>query len=187
MPERNNNAVSRLLAEAHNGSPEAFDDLVSLIYDELYRLAHVVRAQKNDISLNTTALVHEAYLQLLPSRGFAWNDRVHFFRVAARAMRQVIVRAAKERMALKRGGGALHITLSESVGLASIEAADVVGLDEALGRLEALMPRHAQVIECRYFAGLNVEETAAALDISTATVKRDWRTARAWLVKELSP
>ena len=180
-------AVTALLHAAHQGDERAFEDLVALVYDELYRLAHVVRGPQVGATLNTTALVHEAYLQLLPSKDLAWNDRAHFFSVAARAMRQVIVRAAERRLAQKRGGGEIQVVFEEAVHGATLQAEEVIALDEAIEQLAAFAPRQARIVECRFFAGLTVEETAEALGIGSATVKRDWRTARAWLTHRLKP
>lgn len=157
------------------------------VYDELRRLAHVVRGQAANQTLDTTALVHEAYLHLVPSKALSWQDRTHFFRVAARAMRQVLAEAARRRLTEKRGGGVTaKIPFEEQAHGLSIPLADLVMLDEALSRLEALSRRQAQVVECRFFAGLSVEETAEALGIGSATVKRDWRSAKAFLTHALS-
>lgn len=177
--------LTALLQAAHRGDTRAFDEVVALVYDELYRLAHVVRSGKGTETLNTTALVHEAYLQLLPSKGMDWNDRMHFFRVAARAMRQVIVHAAQHRTAQKRGGGKLNIVFDEAVYPTPVRAEEIISLNEAVEQLALFSPRQAQIVECRFFGGLSVAETAEALDVGTATVKRDWRTARAWLTSQL--
>ena len=178
-------AVTALLYAARNGDAEAFDALYDGVYDELRRLAHVVRGGRAGATLNTTALVHEAYLHLLPSQDLSWQDRAHFFGVAARAMRQVLVQAARRRMAEKRGGGAVQVTFDERLHEAPIRLDEILTLDEALTRLEALDPRQARIVESRFFAGLSVEETAQALGIGTATVKRDWRAARAFLPQAL--
>lgn len=181
--------ITRLLRSATEGDERAFDRVFQIVYDELHGLAHHVRRGRS-ATLNTTALVHEAYLRLLPSQDYPWEGRSHFMGVAARAMRQVLVRAAERKSTAKRGGGKADVSLDESHhkalgGSGAVEPEQVLVLDEALDRLEAMNPRQARVVECRFFAGMSVEETAAALDISTPTVKRDWRAARAWLAREL--
>jgi RNA polymerase sigma factor (TIGR02999 family) len=180
-------AVTALLQAAGNGSSEALDELFRRLYDELHALARTVRRGRAGATLNTTALVHEAYLKLLPPGGLSLQDRTHFLRVAARAMRQVLVDTARSRMAQKRGGDQLRVSLDDDVHGASISAEEVLGLDDALSRLGRLDERQAQIIEFRIFAGLSVEETAAALNLSVPTVYRDWRAARAWLARELNP
>lgn len=178
--------VAELLKAAGEGDTQAFDRLYALVYDELRRLARVVRRGKAGYTLNTTAVVHEVYFKLLKTPGqVAWNGRMHFFRVAARAMRQVLVNAAQDRMALKRGGDAYAVTLNESVMSGPVQAEDLLALNEAIQRLERINKRQAEVVECRFFAGLRIDETAAALGISETSVKRDWRFARAWLIKEI--
>ena len=184
--------VTRLLNAAGDGDEDAFRRVFDVVYDELHRLAGQVRWGRASETLNTTALVHEAYLHLLPSQDLAWKNRGHFLAVAARAMRQVLVRAAEKRTAAKRGGGRVHAELDERIHTpADAEGMDatperVVQLDDALRRLEEFAPRQARVVECRFFAGLSVEETAIALDVSEPTVKRDWRSARAWLAREVA-
>ncbi|QXD17104.1 sigma-70 family RNA polymerase sigma factor [Rhodocaloribacter litoris] len=178
-------SVTALLQAAREGDTRAFDALYETIYEELRRLAHRVRSGRGDVTLSTTGLVHEAYLHLIPSKDLNWQDRTHFFRVAARAMRQVLVREARRRKALKRGGGVLTVTFDDRVH-AAVDEDDLLMLDEALSRLEALDTRQARVVECRFFGGLTIEETAEALGVGTATVKRDWRVARAYLVRALA-
>jgi RNA polymerase sigma factor (TIGR02999 family) len=184
--------VSALLASASAGEREAFDRLFHLVYDELRRLARQVRRGRASDTLSTTALVHEAYLRLLPSRGLAWEGRSHFMAVAARAMRQVLVRAAERHATAKRGGGQVDLSLDESahrplqVDAAMVDPTRLLALDSAVSQLEAFSPRQARVVECRFFAGLSVEETAQALAISEPTVKRDWSAARAWLAREMT-
>jgi RNA polymerase sigma factor (TIGR02999 family) len=158
------------------------------VYDELRRLAHRrLRDEADGHSLNTTALVHEAYLRL--AEGDArWGDRKHFFALAATAMRRILVDHARRLHAVKRGDGARRLNLDDVAGLAVEARADVlVALDEALDRLASLEPRQARVVECRWFAGLSEEETAQALGIGLRTVKRDWAMARGWLYQELRP
>lgn len=185
--------ITHLLESASGGDAEAFDRVFQVAYDELRRLARQVRRGRASETLNTTALVHEAYMRLLPSQGLAWEGRSHFMAVAARAMRQVLVRAAERRATAKRGGDKTHVPLADPLHRAEdgtpgrVEPERVLALDAALHELERLNVRQARVVECRFFAGLTVEETAGALDVSEPTVKRDWSAARAFLARELSP
>ena len=172
------------LAGARSGNKEALDALFSLAYEELRTIAKRVRSDRGD-TLNTTALVHEAYIKLLPQRIPA-NDAAHFKLLIARAMREVLIDAARRRSAGKRGGGELAVTLDEELQEAPMEAAQLIELHEALEELARVDPRRASVVECRFFGGLDVDETAAALGLSAPTVKRDWRVARAWLAHALT-
>jgi len=185
MPDAGPETVTEMLFAAREGQPGAFDALYERVYDELRRLARVVRRRDSNQTINTTALVHEAYLHLVPSKSLNWQDRTHFFRVAARAMRQVLVQAARRRHAAKRGGNAIKVTFDESIHQSDLNLESVIALDDALKRLSEMDARQAQIVECRFFAGLSVEETAEALSIGPSTVKRDWRAARAWLTHEL--
>ncbi|MBA2245826.1 MAG: sigma-70 family RNA polymerase sigma factor [Gemmatimonadetes bacterium] len=180
-------AFTELLHAAGEGDRTALDALFARVYGELHQLAHRVRGRGGAAqqTLNTTALVHEAYLKLVPSSFQDWQGREHFFRLAARAMRQVLLNAAKARRTQKRGGGDLAVTLEDGAHAAPVRPAELIALDEALQRLTVLDPRSAEIVELRYFAGLSVEETAAVLRVSTPTVKRSWRTARAWLLQEI--
>lgn len=174
-------------------SPSTSDNLgpadraFGAVYDELRRLAHhQLQREADGHSLNTTALVHEAYLRLGVAGDARWNDREHFFALAARAMRHILVDHARRLHAVKRGDGARRIDFENLDGLAAEDRADIlVALDEALDRLAKLEPRQAQVVECRWFAGLTEEETATALGIGLRTAKRDWAMARSWLYQEL--
>jgi len=174
--------LSQLLEAAERGDQAAFRDLSSLLYDELRRLARCVRGGAYH-TLNTTSLVHEAYLKLVPGSAIPVRDRIHFFRIAGRAMRQVLVDAARRRSSRERVQHqlALEADWTESDRV----SAELLDLEDALVELEALNPRQARVVECRYFAGLSHEETAVALGVSVPTVKRDWRVARAWLAQAL--
>ncbi len=186
MPTSHAPAFTELLHAAGEGDRSALDALFARVYEELHRLAHHVRGGRAaQPTLNTTALVHEAYLKLVPSSFQDWQSREHFFRVAARAMRQVLLNAAKARRAQKRGGGDFAVTLGDSIQSAPVRPAELIALDEALDRLAMLDPRSAEIVELRYFTGLTVEETAEVLRVSTPTVKRSWRTARAWLLQEI--
>lgn len=175
-----------LIRAARNGDREAVDRLFSLAYGELRHLAHIVRRRGASQTLNTTALVHEAYLKLRPEQGLTVEDRAHFTYIVARAMRQVVVDAARRKAAEKRGGGEAAVTLDESLRAAPVRAEQLVQLEDALRELEQVDPRRAKIVECRFFGGLTVEETAAALGVSAPTVKRDWRVARAWLAQAIT-
>lgn len=162
------------------------DRLLPLVYDELRGMAHgYLLRERRGHTLSTTALVHEAYLKLVDRTRTPIESRAYFFGAAARAMRQVLVDRARHRMRQKRGGGQRPVTLEERHLLADHFAADLLDLDEALRRLAEIEPRAARVVECRFFGGLTVEETAEVLDVSSRTVKRDWIMAKAWLYREL--
>ncbi len=159
-----------------------------LVYEQLHRLAEgYFRRQPKGHTLSPTALIHEAYLKLVDREGGRWKDRTHFLAVAATAMRQILVDHARGREAVKRGGGRQRITLDESAMPSAERDVDLLALDEALARLAGLDERKARVVELRFFAGLTVQETAAALGVSSVTVKRDWSMARAWIDRELEP
>ncbi len=178
-------AVTQLLHRVHGGDRQALEDLLPLVYDELHALAHRQRRRGGSPTLNTTALVHEAYLKMVRPEDARWEDRTHFFRVAATAMRQILVDYALRQRAAKRGGGARPLPLDEALFLPEGKAEEVIALDEALGRLAALDERQSRVVELRYFVGFTIPETAEALDLSPATVKREWTVARAWLHHEI--
>jgi len=180
--------VTQLLRDWRQGNRAAFDQLIPLVYDELRRLAkrHLQR-QSPGHTLQTTALVHEAYLRLIEQQNIEWQNRAHFFAVAARAMRFLLVDHARARQYAKRGGGARQVTLDEVAVVSPERNTDLLALDEALSRLAALDPRKSQVVELRYFGGLSAEETAEALGVSEVTVKREWLKAKAWLYRELQP
>ncbi len=181
------NTVTEALGPSGRTGPDVVDALVPLVYDELRAMAHrQLAAERRGATLDTTGLVHEAYLRLVDDVRVPEENRAYFFGAAAQAMRRVLVEAARRRKRIKRGGG------REALGLDTIQvtaddlAAELLDLEEALGRLSKLYPRPARVVECRFFGGLSVEETAAALDLAPRTVKRDWALARAWLYRELS-
>ena len=179
-------AVTRLLANVGAGNQAAFDEVFPLVYAELRRIAgREMRREKPGRTLQTTALVHEAYLRLLKDASLSFENRAHFLGVAARAMREILIEHARARAARKRGGGGVRVTLDDAMASLASPSIDVLALEEALQRLARLDQRHARVVELRYFGGMSVEETAAALDLSPATVKRDWTLARAWLYREL--
>ena len=184
--------VSQLLAEVRAGSPSAFDDLVPIVYEELRGLA---RAQRHgwhgDETLNTTALVHEAYQKLAAHDEPAWEGRAHFRSVAARAMRQILIDYTRARRTVKRGGERVRVTLDElriagSTGRFSGQHSEaLIALDESLKRLGAIDDRQSRVVECRFFGGMTIPETAEALGTSPATVQRDWAMAKAWLYRDM--
>jgi len=187
--------VTDALDALRDGDGAATERLVRAVYGELRRLAHAQRRrERSDLTLNTTALVHEAYLKLLGPARDGYDSRAHFFAAASRAMRQVLVDHARARARTKRGAGVATDSLDDLRSdaepadpdlLTDSAAAEVLDIDAALGRLAALDERQARVVECRYFGGLSVEETAETLSISEATVKREWRSARAWLYAAL--
>ncbi|GJG89507.1 DNA-directed RNA polymerase sigma-70 factor [Gemmatimonadetes bacterium T265] len=177
--------LTALLRAAQAGAPSAEDAVYARVYDELRRLARRVRAGRAGVTLSTTALVHEAYDKLRPERAPAWEGRAHFFGVAARAMRDILVDAARRRGAEKRGGGAAFVTLGDDAAAQGVRGDELLALDEALDRLGALDARQLRVVEYRYFAGLTAAETADVLGVSLSTVEREWRGARAWLALEL--
>ena len=179
-------AVTQLLAKVGAGNQAAFDEVFPLVYAELRRIAaREMRREKPGRTLQTTALVHEAYLRLLKDASLSFENRAHFLGIAAHAMREILIEHARARTARKRGGGAVRLTLDDLVAPVPSPSIDVLALDEALERLARLDERHARVVELRYFGGLSVEETAVALELSPATVKRAWTIARAWLYREL--
>ena len=180
--------VTGLLAEWSRGDGEAADRLMRVLYDDLRRVARRrMRAERPDHSLAPTALVHEAYLRLVDLRDLRWHSRAHFFAVAARVMRQVLVDHARAHLAAKRGGAGLKVALSDTTASTQPREVDLLDLDGALSRLSAIDTRLADLVVLRFFGGLTVEETADALAVSPATVKRDWNRARAWMFRELQP
>ncbi len=173
------------LSSLEDPARRALDDMFSAAYEELRRLAGQVQRNDPRASVTPTVLVHEAWLKLARTPAIADTSALHFRRIAARAMRQVLVEAARRRNAARRGGGALCITLDETLLAPAERAADVIALDEALARLQQLSARQAAIVELRFFGGLDIPAVAELLEISEATVQRDWRAARAWLAREL--
>jgi RNA polymerase sigma factor (TIGR02999 family) len=190
MADETRTRATLLLAQLPNADVEAVDELFALLYDELHAIAHRQRQRwRGDDTLQTTALVHEAFLKLVDQERIGAESRAHFLAVAARAMRHILCNYARDHRAQKRGGAVEHVALDESRDDApdnsSSEPSEVlVVLDEALRRLEHVDPRKSKVVECRFFGGLTIEETATALGISPRTVKRDWLVAQAWLHRE---
>lgn len=180
--------VTELLIDWSSGSEDSRDRLMQLVYDELRRLAaSQLRGERSGHTLQATALVNEAYLRLVDQTRVQWRNRAQFFGIAAQLMRRILVDHARRHRALKRGGPATKLSLDESLTPGKQRDFDLVALDEALGNLAAMDPRLAEVVEMRFFGGLTVEETAEVIGTSTATVKRDWATARAWLFRALAP
>lgn len=178
--------LTQLLKAWSAGDSEALDRLTPLVYDELHRRAHWHMAhERPGQTLQTTALVNEAYLRLVDLRNVGWRDRTHFFALASRLIRRVLIDAARARESLKRGGGSPETTFDEGLIVSREPTADVVALDEALNALAVFDERKARVIELRFFGGLTIEEAADVLNVSAETVKRDWKLAKAWLKREL--
>ncbi len=178
--------INKLLADWGQGNEEARDALIPVVYDELRKLArHHLRRERPDHTLQSAALVNEAYLRLVGKKAPQWQNRAHFFGVAARMMRHILVDHARNRMAAKRGAGVPKLALDPELIAAQKAEIDLVALDQALEKLVALDAQQSQVIELRFFGGLSIEETAVVMGISAATVKREWTTARAWLYREL--
>ena len=179
--------VTLLLQGWRNGDRNALDALLPLVYGELRRLAHFqLQRERQDHTLQTAALVHEAYLRLIGLNPPKWESRTHFFAIAAQLMRQILVDYARRHVAVKRGGGACKLSLEEAILVPKQKDVDVLSLDDALKALAKIDPRQSRVVELRFFAGLSLEEISEALEIAPATVQRDWTAARAWLHREIS-
>ena len=179
--------VSQLLLDWSNGNQAALDRLTPLVYEELHRLAHRhMRLERPNHTLQTTALVNEAYVRLVDQRNLHWKNRAHFFSIASRLMRRILVDLARAHHRAKRGGGALEVSLDEAAIVSSERATELVALDEALTNLAAFDQRKSQVVELRFFGGMSVEETAEAMRLSPITIKREWSAAKAWLYRALA-
>ena len=188
-PAENSKNITRMLKDwSSGGNREALDRLLPFVYDELHRQAsRYLRRERSDHTLQTTALIHEAYLKLVDQREVEWKNRAHFFAVAAQAMRRILVDYARTRKREKRGGDDVKLQLDEAVNISGGEKSiDLVALDEALTRLAEFDERQARVVELRYFSGMTEEETAEVLGISAPTVRRDWNMAKAWLYSQLT-
>jgi RNA polymerase sigma factor (TIGR02999 family) len=180
-------SITQLLVRWSEGDQEALDRLMPLVYDELRRLASsFLRRQPHNQTLQPTVLVHEAYLRLVNQQHVSWENRAQFFGLAATLMRRILVDHTRRQMAEKRGGGETRVSLSEADRFNADPDVNLVALDDALNGLAALNPQHCQIVELRYFGGLTIEETAAVLGVSHATVERGWYMARAWLRRELT-
>lgn len=177
--------VTQLLHQWSNGNEQALTSLLPIIYEELRKVAHqYLHRERAEQTLETTALVHEAYLKLVDQRSVSWQNRAHFFAIAAQAMRRILIDNARKRSAAKREGQ--KISLDDVAVLSSDRAEHLLALDEALQKLEKLDPQQSKIVELRYFGGLTIEETSEAMDLSPATVKREWAMARAWLYSSLN-
>jgi RNA polymerase sigma factor (TIGR02999 family) len=178
--------VTQLLNELAGGNRTVVDALMPLVYDELRRLAHLrLSRERSDHTLNTTALVHEAYLKLVKQQSVSWQNRAHFLGIAAQAMRRILINYAQSRMAEKRGGGQQIVELNEELAIQEGRAEELIALDAALEKLAALDERQSKIVEYRFFGGLTHEDIAEVLGMSVPTVQRSWRMARAWLAREL--
>ena len=186
MQAQSSKEITRLLIAWSEGDESALDQLAPLLQAELHRLAHhYMTRERPGHLLETTALVNEAYIRLIDWKNVRWQNRAHFFGVAAQMMRRILVDFARDRQYLKRGGGALQVSLSEAAGFAVHRDTDLVALDEALTTLAEIDARKVKIVEMRFFAGLSVEEVAEVLKVSKETVMRDWRLAKVWLLREL--
>jgi len=186
MPSTRNGDVTRLLSDWSNGDRRALDELLPLVYDELRHLANAyLKRERDGHTLQSTALVHEAFLRLVNQHDVQWQGRAHFFGIAAQMIRRILVDHARAQRAAKRGAGAVRIDLGEELAVAQQRDLDLIVLDDALERLATMDERQSRIVELRFFAGLSVEDTADVMGISTATVKREWSSARAWLFREV--
>jgi RNA polymerase sigma-70 factor (ECF subfamily) len=180
-------SVTQLLIAWNDGDKDALDKLLPIVYDELRRqAARYLRRERPGHTLQTTALIHEAYLRLIDQKSVHWQNRAQFFGIAAQMMRRILVDHARTKHRAKRGGSDIRVSLTDATKVTKDPDLDLVELDEALNRLAEIDPQQSRIVELRFFSGLNVEETAAALQISPATVKRDWKVAKAWLHREIS-
>jgi RNA polymerase sigma factor (TIGR02999 family) len=186
MSPNSDSGPTELLRAWSQGDESALDRLVPLVYEELHRLARrYMRQERPDHTLQATSLVNEAYLRLIDVNRVEWRDRAHFLAVAAQMMRRILVESARNRQRQKRGGGAVHVNLDDAPELPDSKEHDLVALSDALGGLATFDARMSQAVELRFFGGLTVEETAHVLNISPETVMRDWKTAKAWLLREI--
>lgn len=181
----NASEVTLILQEARDGSEKAYDKLFPLVYDRLKDIANMRIKREQNPTFSKTDLVHEAYFQLVDIDDVDWQDRTHFYAIASRCMRRVLIDHARKKKAQKRGGDREPITYLDEIMNVEHQAEELINLDAALEKLSELNPRLTEIVECRYFGEMTIEDTAAALDISVSTVKRDWAKARGWLYKEL--
>lgn len=188
MPKTSSQQLTQMLIQLSEGNAQMVDDILPLIYDELRRLAgNYLRRERSDHTLQPTALVHEAYIKLIDQTQVKWQNRAHFFGIAANIMRRILVDYARQHKAEKRGGAAEKMPLEEEILIVSEgKSAELLALDEALENLAKMDPQKSKIVELRYFGGLSVEETAEVLGVSEITVKRHWRMAKAWLYGQLS-
>ena len=187
MTEAQAHDVTQLLIDWSNGDQTALDRLVPIVEHELRRLAHnYMRRERAGHTLQTTALVNEAFVRIVNRKSVRWQNRAHFFGIAAQLMRTILVDHARSQACAKRGGGADKLELNEAVVVSQDKAAEVIALDEALNELELIDPQQSRIVELRFFGGLTIEEAAEVLHVSPATIKREWSTAKAWLYRELA-
>ena len=187
MDKPTTSEVTQLLKGWSEGDPEALERLLPLVYQELKHMAdRYLRRERSDHTLQATALVHEAYLKLIDQRNVRWQNRAHFFGIAAQAMRRILVDHARDRQAEKRGGGSVKLSLDDELDLSDKRASELIALDDALTTLAEMDPQKCRIVELRFFGGLSIEETAEVLDIGSATVIRQWRLAKAWLYGEIN-
>jgi RNA polymerase sigma-70 factor, ECF subfamily len=181
------NDVTQLLLDWSNGDRDALDKLMPLVYAELRRMAkRYMRKERTDHTLQTTGLVHEAYLRLINQNRITWKNRAHFFTIAAQMMRRILVDHARSHLYAKRGGGAVKLQLEETASFSKERSGEMIALDDALTSLEKLDLRKSRVVECKFFGGLTTEEIAEVLGVSARTIERDWDLAQAWLYREIS-
>ena len=179
--------LTAMLRDWSDGDKQAQDKLFQAVYSELHRqAARYLRHERPGLTLQTTDLIHEAYLRLIDQQRVEWQNRLHFYAIAAQLMRRILVDHARQHQAAKRGGSDIRSPLEDAMGVSAGRNLDIVALDEALTRLAAIDPQQSRVVELRFFSGLSVEETAKVLDLSERTIKRDWQVAKAWLRRELS-
>ena len=179
--------ITQLLVAWNGGDKAALDQLIPIVYEELRRQAsNYLRRERPGHTLQTTALIHEAYVRLVDQKNVHWQNRAQFFGIAAQLMRRILVDHARTKHRAKRGGSAVRVSLTDTTAVTKDANLDLIEIDEALNRLAKIDEQQAQIVEMRFFSGLSVEETAAALNISPATVKRDWRVAKAWLHRSLA-
>ena len=186
-PVNSANQVTQLLVSWGNGDQQSLESLIPLVYDELRRQARrYLRRERPDHTLQSSALVHEVYVRLIDQRQANWHNRSQFFGVAAQLMRRILVDHARSRGAVKRGAGVTKLAIAEEVAAIEMQNVDLIALDTSLTKLEQIDPQQCRIVELRFFSGLSIEDTADALSISPATVKRDWAMAKAWLYREIS-
>jgi RNA polymerase sigma factor (TIGR02999 family) len=180
-------SVTQLLIDWREGDETALNELIPIVYDELRRMAHrYMRQERPGHTLQTTALINEAYIRLVDHKGIRWKNRAHFYGVAAQAMRRVLVDYARTRGSAKRWGGMRRVDLDEAAAVAKKQAEDLLALDDALTKLASIDPRKSMIVEMKYFGGMTAEEIAEAIGVSVPTINREWNPAKAWLLRELS-
>jgi RNA polymerase sigma factor (TIGR02999 family) len=187
MDEREQLHITQLLLDWSDGNQDALEHLAPIVYGELHRLAHhYMNRERAGHTLQTSALVNEAFMRMVDQRNVKWNNRAHFFAIAAQMMRRILVDYARSHLYAKRGAGAVHVSLDHAGLVANEPSAEVTALDEALTKLELIDPQQARVVELKFFGGLTIKETAEVMGISIDMVKREWSTARAWLYREMT-